>query len=340
MNRLYDLFKKYIIDPIYVIIRINIRIIVASCLLVYLTYPVIIKIRQISATNKPFFTSLASEPLKPLPPIDLAKFNKGIFDPNGDYKNNINIKFNEIYHNWDNTIEQKNLNIALETSIKAGRRPYITIEPWSNDYNISNDQHLLNIVNGKYDNYISNSCRKINQFKELVLVNWGESADFGSKSRYDWATDNSSLYKQAYKQWYNICSKNAKNIIYVWTAFGNDKTSDYYPGDELVNILGLNIQILQSDLPKTNNYKKEALKILQTKIKVLNSINRFIYLTDFAIENSLVNNKYTTEFISILNNNEIENVLGVIFLNTDQSPSLNENEKSLNYKLDPQIFPL
>ncbi|MGL4758768.1 MAG: glycosyl hydrolase [Patescibacteria group bacterium] len=340
MKIILNTIYKFLIHPIYILLRINLRIIVAIGLLVYLTYPVMVKVRDISMTNKPFFTTLASDQLKSLPQINLSKFNKGVYDPNNEHIENKSISINQIFHSWDSTSEQKILSTAIESSIKSQRRPYITIEPWADDKKISNEDYLRQILRGQYDNHIINTCRKISSFKELMLVNWGEGPDFGKNSRYAWATEDAELYINSYRYWYKICNANAKNIIYVWTAFGTKNSEKYYPGDDYVNLLGLNVQVFEKDIPKTNNTKREVTKYISNKLKLIKNINRFVYITNFAIENASKNEKFTKEFINTFNSQEFENILGILYTNTDQSPSMVEGVKSLDYTIDPNTFEL
>jgi endoglucanase len=319
------------------ILRLNLRVIVAVGLLTYFTYPVINKVIEVSK-NKAFFVSNANKSLEKLPQLKMTQFNSGVFDPTNDFKDQANITFSQFFHSWDYTLEQQVLEKSLDSTIRSKRHPYITIEPWGYTTNVSNDEYLNKIINGEYDRHITNTCKKIKQFNELTLVNWAEGADFGGGSRYSWGTNNSNLYKDAYKRWHNKCKQVANNIIFVWTAFGNKNSELYYPGDDYVDILGFNIQILAKDLPKTNNYNKEAAKIIQDRIKNVKNINRFIYITDFAIENATENKVYTNEFIKIFKSQTINNILGVIYTNTDQSPSQVQGVKPLDYRLDAKTF--
>ncbi len=335
---LTKLYNKTVKQVLF-LIRLNIRVIVALALLTYFTYPVVTKVIEVSK-NKAFFTVNASKSLEKLPQLKLTKFNIGIFDPNNDYADNKNLTFTQIFHSWDYTLEQKDLEKKLETIIKSKRHPYLTIEPWGYETLLSNDDYLAKVVTGGYDKHITNTCKKIKQYNELTLVNWGEGADFGGASRYSWATNNYNLYKDAFKHWQEKCKQVANNVIFVWTAYGNKNTELYYPGDDYVDILGLNIQIPEKTLPKTNNYKREATKIIQDKLKNVKNIKRFIYISDFAIENAVENKIYTNEFINLFNSQSIPSILGVIYTNTNQSPSQIQGIKSLDYRLDPTIFPL
>jgi endoglucanase len=326
-----------IISKALFLLRLNLRVIVALGLLTYFTYPVINKVVEVSKT-KSFFAANASKTLEKLPQLKLTQFNSGVFDPNSEFKNQSGITYTQFFHSWDYTLEQKTLEKALDTTIRSKRHPFITIEPWGYTTNVSNDQYLAKIIAGDYDKHIINTCKKIKEFNELTLVNWAEGADFGAGSRYSWGTNNTNLYKDAYKRWHDKCKQVANNIIFVWTAFGNKNSESYYPGDEYVDILGLNIQILSKDLPKTNNYAREVNKIITERIKNVQNVNRFIYITDFAIENATENKVYTTEFIKLFKSQSISNILGVIYINTDQSPSQKQGVKSLDYRLDPKTF--
>jgi endoglucanase len=318
-------------------LRSNLRIFVALSFLSYIFFPIAIKIIEISK-NKPFFSTNASKPVNTLPELKLNRFNYGFYSQEAIDSKEVDYTFNHEYVNWDDTFDQNNITKALEKSIATLKHPIITLEPWNYSKNISNNQHFRDIVDGKYDKYIINTCKKINSINTVTLVNFAEGADFGSMSRFSWAIDDPILYKQGYMRWHKKCKEVTNNVIFVWSAFGTKKASDYYPGDEFVDILGLNLLINENDLTNSKKKKLELTKIIEEKMKNVSSINKIVYLLDFGIQNPNQNSDYVEEFVNILKENKFPKILGAIYLNTNSSPSLISGTDSFFYKLPTELL--
>jgi cellulose synthase (UDP-forming) len=331
LSTIKSIFIKYIYTPIYNFVRRNIRILVALVFIIYISYPVVSKIIEVSKA-KSFFSS-QSQAKPTLPDLTLNKFNFGAYDNTRNLDSVKSLTFQSDYLIWDHTLDQDRLGQAMDNALSKGRYPLITIEPWNYSNTQSNTDYFLDIVNGKYDTHITNICKKINSYRTVTLVSWGEGADYGVKSRYSWAIADSNLYKQGYMRWHDKCKAMTNNVIFVWTAHGTDQTIEYYPGDPYVDLIGVNSLITDNQLKNSNNKDQEVEVILNNKIKNATNINKVIYLMNLGLENPSKNQDYLNSIVSQLKNAKFPQVLGAIYLNTNDSPTIIPGDKSLDFIL-------
>lgn len=187
--------KEKLLPAIYYFFRRNTRLFAALMFLSAITYPVAIKIVETSS-NKVFFDP-SSRNNKPLPSLKLNRPNLGVYDQTGKLEN-ANITFGHEFAVWENNTEQRQIHKAMDKSIKLGRYPLITLEPW-NVIGEDNDQIMTNISNGIYDKVIKEVCTTINSYYEFAIINFAPEPDLADKSRYRWALSKPEDYKNGYK---------------------------------------------------------------------------------------------------------------------------------------------
>lgn len=151
---------------------------------------------------------------------------------------------------WYNGIEMSKFpKDWCDMLIDRGSIPHITWEPW--DFNKNCKKYNLDsIINGKWDEYINGWAEDISKWGKPVLIRWGHEMN-GYWYPWDGTHNNndSQKYIKAYVHIKNIFNKaNAKNVIWIWapdichffiTSGGIHDYHRYYPGDENVDIIGI-----------------------------------------------------------------------------------------------------
>jgi Glycosyl hydrolase family 26 len=332
---------------IYNFYKRNIRIIYALFFLSLIISPII---NQVIKTSKstPFFgipTSYkqASKTLK------LDKLNYGVLDKSDTFKDNEDITFDQSYITWETTYEQNNLVQAVTKAQENNRTPIINLEPWQLFKEQAGEDYLNKISEGKYDGVISNFCDRINRFNQTVLVSFGQQPDLGYGYRYSWSVDNGEVYKKAFRRWHDTCSSRTNKVIYIWSIEGNEKSMEYYPGDEYVNFIG--ISMLYQTVDKTTDQTKIeqiAKDYVNGKFKFIDKLNKFVYLLDYGVDAPKESKKiwFDTILGSALENKKI---LGVICINIESKVLDYTNkdgivtkqiiEKPADYRLQKDYLP-
>ena len=107
---------------------------------------------------------------------------------------------------------------------------------------------LLDVLDGKYDDYLTSYAREVASWDTAVLFRPANemNGDWCSYSAFQFGRD-TDLYVAFYRYLYDIFAREgADNCIWVWNpnhrSFPNFKWNDermYYPGDRYVNVVGL-----------------------------------------------------------------------------------------------------
>jgi beta-mannanase len=73
-----------------------------------------------------------------------------------------------------------------------------------------------------------------------VLIRWGHEMDL--QILYPWASGNSELYRAAFRHVVDVFrSEGANNARWVWSPAGEPNALDFYPGDDVVDYVGLTV---------------------------------------------------------------------------------------------------
>lgn len=343
INNSGNFFKKIldkIVYSIYSFFRKNSRVLVALVFLILVSYPVINKIVEVSK-NKVFFDPNASNRRPDLKPLQLDKFNLGVSDTDQDFKKRRDLDFENTFVLWEDNTEQKDIKKGIEKSLNNGRRPIITIEPWQL-FGDNDRTHINNIVTGKYDQVIKNTCKAIGLYNEFMIVNWGPEPDLAKGyTRYSWAIENSNLYQQAYQRFHKKCKEESNKIIFMWTANGNEKTKNYYPGDPYVDILGLTIIQTEIKPDKKAEIEKEATNLLNTKLSRVNGINKIVYLMNYGIKSTEEKQKiWIDNTFDNLKDPNYNKIRGLVYFQAESALNSEASTDKTNFKIKNELLPI
>jgi beta-mannanase len=74
----------------------------------------------------------------------------------------------------------------------------------------------------------------------VVLVRWGHEMELANL--YPWGAQDPAKYQQAFRRVVAIFrEEGATNVRFVWSPAGNSNALDYYPGDDVVDYVGVTV---------------------------------------------------------------------------------------------------
>jgi mannan endo-1,4-beta-mannosidase len=171
--------------------------------------------------------------------------------------------------------------------------PCITWEPMEIIENAEKTIPYQDILNGKWDTYISDTIKIIQNFKKPVMIRFAHEMNL---SRYHWGSsyeefgpESVQIYKKMHTYLYQkFKEKSVKNALFVFCpnadSIPNEKWNNpihYYPGNEQISLLGMDGYNwnLSSDLAKAKNLNwsspnrsfEQIFKNLHEKLLSLNS---------------------------------------------------------------------
>jgi cellulose synthase/poly-beta-1,6-N-acetylglucosamine synthase-like glycosyltransferase len=119
------------------------------------------------------------------------------------------------------------------------RTAMVTVEPWPSAR--LPGAILDNVAAGKADEQLRQLARVARAAQpQVVVVRWGHEMDLSGL--YPWAANNPTLYQLAFRHAVGIFrDEGATNVRWVWSPAGNENALDFYPGDDVVDYVGLTV---------------------------------------------------------------------------------------------------
>lgn len=116
--------------------------------------------------------------------------------------------------------------------------PIITIE--SDSSTDGSNRVLEEIVGGKRDVRFRELAHVVRTDSRTVLIRWGHEMDL--VGLYPWSVTDDSLYRAAYRHVIELFrAEGASNVRWLWSPAGNAGALAYYPGDDVVDYVGLTV---------------------------------------------------------------------------------------------------
>ncbi|CAN5380955.1 hypothetical protein BH23BAC2_BH23BAC2_05740 [soil metagenome] len=163
-----------------------------------------------------------------------------------------NLPVISFYTAWGSRSNQQFPLLKAKSIYDLGSMPMITWEPWLDDFDPSefpviagkedkNKGGLKLITEGRFDSYIIKWAEAAKKFRHPFFLRWGH--EMNDPYRYPWGPHNNSP-EDYILAWQYIVNKfrevGAGNVIWIWSPhIAYDTSSQYYPGNDYVDWIGL-----------------------------------------------------------------------------------------------------
>ncbi|HEX8967868.1 MAG TPA: hypothetical protein VF937_08320, partial [Chloroflexota bacterium] len=202
----------------------------------------------IPTSAPPFFAPLATPtpelasrpvavatPTRPLE-LPLDRVTVGAYDPSGSLAD-----FQLPLQHWFiSQNEPDQIGDILATARVRQTIPLVTVEPFPAAGRQASSV-LEGIVRGENDEQIAALARAVaGASPQVVLIRWAQEMDLSLL--YPWSVPDGGLYQTAYRRVVSIFRQHAAtNVRWVWSPSGNTPASAYYPGDDVVDYIGMTV---------------------------------------------------------------------------------------------------
>lgn len=165
----------------------------------------------------------------------------GVYDPNGEFEADDEVVIEHLFLPWEDVYLQS-LSLADSYARARGRAILVTIEPWTWTRSERNRPEVLQrgIAQGAYDINMRTICGQLAEFTSPVTVRWGQEMEDES-GQFIWAGWEPEIYIRSYRRAVDVCREVADDIQYMWSPLGYEGLSDYYPGDDYVDVVGISV---------------------------------------------------------------------------------------------------
>jgi cellulose synthase/poly-beta-1,6-N-acetylglucosamine synthase-like glycosyltransferase len=165
-------------------------------------------------------------------PADRLSF--GAYDPHWQLAN-LSLDVEHWYIRQD---DPPALSRAL-VSARNRRTPLVTIEPFPSP---GQTEPVLDLIAaGAKDEDLRALARVVVASRpQVVLVRWGHEMDISGL--YPWGANAPEIYQAAYRHIVEVFrTEGATNVRWVWSPAGHAGAADFYPGDDVVDYVGLTV---------------------------------------------------------------------------------------------------
>lgn len=165
----------------------------------------------------------------------------GAYDPYGDFSEENGLGTEHLFLPWED-VELDGLVIADEYARERGRKILITIEPWSwaLDWNVSEDQLRDLVLGGFRDENMRSILRAVSEFRSPLIIRWAQEME-STTGRFSWQNWAPTDYIEGYRRMAGITREMLPNAQLMWSPKGEPGLVDYYPDDDVVDIVGLSV---------------------------------------------------------------------------------------------------
>lgn len=155
----------------------------------------------------------------------------GAYDPDGSLAT-VPLNLEHRYVSDDNP---QALEAALQDA-QNRRALLVTVEPVVGTRPILDD-----VADGQRDSTLRALVRIVTAHRpQVVYLRWAQEMDL--VGLYPWSTGDSAAYRAAYRHLVALFREaGADNVRWVWSPSGNAGSLDYYPGDDVVDYIGVTI---------------------------------------------------------------------------------------------------
>ena len=165
----------------------------------------------------------------------------GAYDPHGDFDEPSSSRIEHLFLPWED-VDLSTLTLADDYAQARGRSLLISVEPWSwsPDWRLTPQELLQGILNGSRDEYMATVCSAAATLKSPVIIRWAQEMD-ETDNQFSWSHWQSNDYIAAYRRMVQVCRTHLKTAQYMWSPKGNEGLEAFYPGDDVVDVIGLSV---------------------------------------------------------------------------------------------------
>ncbi|MGJ5642117.1 glycosyltransferase family 2 protein [Formosa sp. S-31] len=155
------------------------------------------------------------------------------------------------YYAWNPDKEFVFSSKVMDSVYQMNAVPMITWEPWNNyeEQDLNENKHVFDLVNeGYFDAYLKASAIQFKSLKRPVFLRFAHEFDNPFYPWFDERKQASEVFIEAWRHVYDIFKANGvQNVVWIWNPWRAEHVAAYYPGEDVVDWIGVNILNYASD---------------------------------------------------------------------------------------------
>ncbi|WP_232520708.1 glycoside hydrolase family 26 protein [Rhodobacter sp. CZR27] len=170
----------------------------------------------------------------------------GAYDPAGDYRDDEDLVIEHLFLPWEDVYLPSLLD-ADTYARERNRALLVTLEPWTWTRDERNTPEALRegIRSGAYDANMAAVCNVLAALRSPVTLRWAHEMEV-KDGQFIWSGWNPADYVEAFRHMTSLCRSIAPAIRVMWSPGGEEGLEAYYPGDDVVDLIGISVFGLQA----------------------------------------------------------------------------------------------
>lgn len=174
-------------------------------------------------------------------PLQSAAVAFGVYDPHQQLASDPGVAIDHVFIDWNQPPEQT--AAALQAAGTRKRALMVTLEPFPRAGQ-KPESFSEDILAGDYDGLLRAHCQALSQPAGRVFLRFAHEMDLDN-ARYAWSGLPAETYIAVYRHAVGICRGLVHALVAVWSPVGNAGLARYFPGDDVVDMVGLSLFGLQ-----------------------------------------------------------------------------------------------
>lgn len=163
----------------------------------------------------------------------------GVYDPEGRFSNDPEVSIEHVFLPWEG-VDLETLRIADAYARQRNRSMLVTIEPWIWGERGTAAQLRNDVLAGRHDATMRGVCRVLGTLDSPVTVRWAQEME-NRNGHFPWSQWRPDQHIEAYRRMVGVCRSAAPGLRYMWSPAGDEGMEAYYPGDDVVDVIGLSV---------------------------------------------------------------------------------------------------
>jgi beta-mannanase len=168
----------------------------------------------------------------------------------------------------------------------AQRIPLITVEPFPSAPD-TNTPVLEQVASGELDDQLIQLADVVrDDGRPTVLIRWAQEMDL--TLLYPWSSDNPALYQAAFRHVVDVFrAEGASNVKWIWSPAGQGNALAYYPGDDVVDYIGLTVLGDAGwDAELGYQQRQSLVDILRPRYEAVQAANKPVIIVELGVSGS------------------------------------------------------
>lgn len=214
----------------------------------------------------------------------------GLFDPNQQLPNIETDNFQHTVVSISRNSTDEAIYNAL-ASLSSTKPNLITIKT----LDTGEENVLQEFINGSFDDKIKAICNRVAETKQPAYLRWNPDMEV-PVTLYSWQYQSSASYIEAFRRFTQLSKQFSPKTKIVWGAAGYPGAEDYWPGNDVVDLISVTINS-KSELQATGYpHTKDVTILLKRKIHRMRFMDKPILILGSEDTNT---NKLAKEFLPV-----------------------------------------